>query len=945
MTSPNFLAPASASRMIRRVAVSIPALTLALGLTPVRAQTPQSEPPVTTGAPAAAQEPAAAPQGPDVIVRESRRGRVPGTEPELVINQAEIQALGSSNLAELLESVQNLTQARRGRGGGQPVVLLNGRRVSSFRDVARLPPEAIERIEVLPEEAALRFGFSADQRVINVILKESFTATTLEAGTRTAAEGTLSGQRYDFTFVRSSSAGRMTLDGRYQPNSGMLESERGVTGVGRPGSPDGSVRGLLAGGQIDPALSALAGRTVTLAGFAPGTGPVSLASFVAQANNPVLADQSTVRSLVSDNSTLELNGTYVIEVTETAEATLTARHTREERDSLAGYAGFDVLLPRGSAFSPFASDARVGRLLTDRAVPVIEREAETQVSRLGGTLSGRAFQTWQLALDAAWEETTRTNITRNELNNTAIAAAVAAGTLNPFGPATGFAAFRSGPRLSEDVSTVTEVIGNASGPIFEDREAGAIRLSSRLSVRDRQLESLTRSDAGENRADLSRSEGVAFVSFDVPLTKLPDEGFNFIGETGLTLSTTLRELSDFGTLQSSEVSFKWDPVPWSGFVFTGAVGDGAPSIEQLGAAVDVQPNVPVLDPVSGASVLATVTTGGNPALRAATQTDRSVTYSFRPLALLTPDSTSQTQMSIDFTYSQAEIDDQVSDFPQPSAELEAAFPDRVFRDATGRLTGLDRRPINVSRVETEQFRWAFNYGGMIGGGRGGQGNGQGAGGRPGAGGPPSGGAPAAVAAPIPGPGGSPPAGGPPAGAGPGGGGFPSGAQLTSMMRSSGGLGPPRFGINLSHTILLDQEILIRPGLPVLRPLDGEGLSGAFGVPQHTVALNANAFAFGLGFFTNVTWTSENEVVTPTTTLFFEDRLSVNLRGFVTLSQMMPFVRENTWLDGVRLILRVNNLTDSYQEVRDSNGATPLAYQRRLLEPTGRSFEFAIRKQF
>ena len=438
-----------------------------------------------------------------------------------------------------------------------------------------------------------------------------------------------------------------------------------------------------------------------------------------------------------------------------------------------------------------------------------------------------------------------------------------------------------------------------------------------------------------------------FVSFEVPLTRLPDEGFNFIGETGLTLSTTLRELSDFGTLQSSEVSFKWDPVPWSGFVLTGAVGDGAPSIEQLGAAVDVQPNVPVLDPVSGASVLATVTTGGNPSLQAATQTDRSITYSFRPLALFTPESRSQTQMSIDFTYSQAEIDDQVSDFPQPSAELEAAFPERVLRDATGRLTGLDRRPINVSRVETEQFRWAFNYGGMISLGRGGaQGGGQG-GGQPPAGGPP--GAPAASApAPVPGAGGRPAAGGPPSGApaaGGSSGGFPTGAQMTSMMRSSGGLGPPRFGINLSHTILLDQEILIRPGLPVLRPLEGEGLSGAFGVPQHTVALNANAFAFGFGCFTNVTWTSANEVVTPTTTLFFDDRLSVNLRGFATLSQIMPFVQQNPWLDGVRLIVRVNNLTDSYQEVRDSSGATPPAYQRLLLEPTGRSIEFAIRKQF
>lgn len=175
--------------------------------------------------------------------------------------------------------------------------------------------------------------------------------------------------------------------------------------------------------------------------------------------------------------------------------------------------------------------------------------------------------------------------------------------------------------------------------------------------------------------------------------------------------------------------------------------------------------------------------------------------------------------------------------------------------------------------------------------------------------------------------------------------MPSSAMMTSMLRSSGGMGPPRFGVNLTHSILLDQQILIRPGVAPINPLDGQSLSGAIGVPQHNVALNANAFVGFLGFNLNVGWTSANEVVTPTTTLFFDDRVTSSLRTFVTLNQMFGFVRENPWLDGTRLILRVNNITDSVQGVRDSNGVTPPAYQRELLEPTGRSIEFAIRKLF
>jgi hypothetical protein len=101
--------------------------------------------------------------------------------PEYTLDRREVRALGASNIAELLQVLSPQTRSGRGRGGGDgPVVLLNGRRISGFAEIRNLPPEAILRVEVLPEEVALRYGFRADQRVVNFVLRPRFRAITAE---------------------------------------------------------------------------------------------------------------------------------------------------------------------------------------------------------------------------------------------------------------------------------------------------------------------------------------------------------------------------------------------------------------------------------------------------------------------------------------------------------------------------------------------------------------------------------------------------------------------------------------------------------------------------------------------------------------------------------------------------------------------------------------------
>ena len=46
-------------------------------------------------------------------------------------------------------------------------LVAHGRRVSSYAEIARLPTEAIERTEILPEEVALKYGYPADRKEVS----------------------------------------------------------------------------------------------------------------------------------------------------------------------------------------------------------------------------------------------------------------------------------------------------------------------------------------------------------------------------------------------------------------------------------------------------------------------------------------------------------------------------------------------------------------------------------------------------------------------------------------------------------------------------------------------------------------------------------------------------------------------------------------------------------
>jgi len=189
-------------------------------------------------------------------------------------------------------------------------------------------------------------------------------------------------------------------------------------------------------------------------------------------------------------------------------------------------------------------------------------------------------------------------------------------------------------------------------------------------------------------------------------------------------------------------------------------------------------------------------------------------------------------------------------------------------------------------------------------------------------------APAAAGAP----GGAPAAGGAPAG-GP--------AFNPLAQRSFPGW---RYFFNLTHTIELDNTILIAPGLAPLDQLDGQATS-AFGQPRQSSRLEAGLFGKGMGFRLSGIYTGATRLdgAIGGTDLVFDDIATFNLRIFANVGEVTG--KNEGFLKDFRISLVADNVFDAQRTVRDSNGNTPINYQPFVIDPLGLYLGIDLRKLF
>ncbi|MEQ7155581.1 TonB-dependent receptor [Brevundimonas aurifodinae] len=910
-------------------------LLVALASGAIQTAPVQASPAVPQATVPAAQEPqdedqpsgaSVAADDPDYVLPEvtvsAARGRVQGDiEPEITLDADQLIAYGATNVAELLAALEPLTRSNRGRGGGGPVVLLNGRRTSGFQEIRTIPFEAIERTEILPEEAALTYGFAADQRVVNIVLKATFTQANAELTYRAPTQGGRNSTEVESGYFSIVGGNRLNVSLEHEHDTALFETERDIRRD--PGSQPfdriGNVAGIPFGAEIDPALSALAGQSVTVAANPGGSNP-TLAGFAAGANTPRSGDLTQYRTLLPRGDQTQLNASLARDLNETIKGTISLNLEQGSSFSYLGLPGVTLTAPAGLNGSPFSQDVAVYRFIDDPFA--VTRDSQTQTANLGLLLDG-FLGDWRWTLSGAYDRVESDTVTGRGLDATAAQAAVTAGTLNPFGDLDP-ARFSRLVDTANSVSSGGNVEAVFNGDLFE-LPAGSVSSTLTVGADTRELESESTRSGVFSARTIGRDRVFTSANLTLPISNGVDV-LRPIGDLSVNVNAGYDDASDIGGLTTWGAGLNWSPIDALGIIASYTNEDGAPSISQLNDPVISNPNSAVFDFRTGETVLVTRITGGNPNLTPDNRQVWKLGFNWQPI------SSQELRIRSDFT--RTTVDGAITGFPTITPDLEAALPERFTRDATGRLIAIDARALNFTQTERSELRSGFNFSRAFGqpnlAAAGGQG------GRPGAGGPPGGGGPRAG-----GGGGRQGAGGPPGGGGQfrfggGGGGRGGGGMLP---------GQGRFNISVFHTVRFTDEVTIRPGLPVLDLLDGNATGGNGGTPRNEVQVQGGVFRNGFGTFLNANWNQGTEVDGGPggSTLNFSDRTTVNLTMFVDLNQRASWVERYPILRGSRVSLGIQNLFDSRTEVTSSTGDVPLNYQPDFLDPEGRVIRLSFRK--
>lgn len=860
-------------------------------------------------------------------VTTARRGAALGDyEPELTLDEEQIKAYGASSIEELMTLLEPVTRSSR---GGSPVFLVNGRRISGFREIRGIPPEAIERTEILPEETALSYGYSADQRVVNFVLKADFRSVTMQATARRPDQGGRTMTDLESNILRISGKQRWTLDLEYERDTPLFETERNITRDGVPYDLMGNVTAP-GGGEIDPALSALLGQSVTTASVGAGAaGGASLTDFGV---GPRTDDLTAYRTLSPKRENSSISGSLVRDLNQTMSLTLSGELEDTSSFSYLGLPGLNLALPSASPYSPFAGDVLLHRYID--APGALGRQTDTMSGQMGFLVDGYLGD-WRWTVNGGYDRTETKTRTGRGLNDDALQAGVAAGTIDPFGdlgqlPTNPFDTARS-------ISSKTSVEGVINGTAWEG-PAGSLTSTFKVGFDSQSLDSETLRFSEEQQASvfsersLSRDRTSASGNFNLPIASRDREVFGALGDLSANLNLAYEDLSDFGGLSAYTVGLNWSP--WEPVNFTASWADEqkAPSMSQLNDPTLSTPNVPVYDFATGQSVNIIRIEGGNPNLSEETKRVLKFGVNLTPLK--------DKDLRFTANYTRTETEGSIASFPTITPELEAALPERFTRDLDGNLLSIDARPLNFQKAEQQEIRWGLNFSTAFGKPDPAameRMNARSGGGQRG----PGGGAPTVMRVE-----GGPPPGGHNAGGPPPGGGMRM--QSGGGRNRGGGMmpGQGRFNVSLYHTYRIQDEITIRDGLPVLDLLDGAAIGARGGQSRNEVQLQMGAFKSGMGGFLNANWKESTRInggASPDDDLSFSDLTTVNLNLFADLSSRENLVSRYPWLKGARVSVGVENIFDQRLKVRDGLGETPLSYQPDYLDPLGRTFRISLRK--
>lgn len=831
-------------------------------------------------------DPAVAESEEDAIIIQAERPRGSvfiDVEPEEVLDARDIQATGATSIAELLEAIEPQTQSNRGRGGGRPILLVNGRRISGFRELRDLPPEAIERVDILAEDVALAYGYAADQRVVNFVLRDRFLATTVQLEGEAATDGGREQGEFDVDWLVLRDNTRTTISFDVEPGGELREDERDIIL-----QPIETVEGT-----IDP---------------------------------------RPFRTLIGRSELYRLNGTHQRPVGDLS-ATVNLQLQQTENESLFGPAIGTLEVPGDNPFAPVAGiDGIVRR---DLGLEPLGRDTTARSAGLSAILnSGPGDWRWSITADGNLSD----SVTYTDRGPDLVAAQAALDSLDPsFDPFGALTAEPLSPRNRAESETRTfgldGVLSGKVGPTNVTLRTGAssVRLVTN-DFRDGEL-----SDGALFRRTLSTQ-----LNLELPVLEN-----SAIGDVALNANGALNDLSDFGGVTTLGAGLRWQPSRRLNLGANWTLEEGAPSLQQLGNPRIADPATRFFDFVNGESVLLTSITGGNPGLQSDNREVLKLSANWRvpvkgenddlsvsaeyvntrtddpvasfPAASEAIEAAFPTRFVRDGDGSLVLVDLSPVNYLEsrrdtlrwglnwskriptkpPSAEQIAQFRERFRQQREERQR--QRQQEQTPASEQQQGDQAEGQQRPRGDNEARQG-------------PPS----AQQRQRF---------------------------QRAAQRRGFGGGRGGRLYASVFHEVTLIDDVTIAEGLPRLNYLDGEPLGRTGGRSRHALQFRGGYFNNGLGLRLSGDWRSATRVNSGSGEIRFDDYATFDLRAFVNLNERFDVMADAPWLRGTSLRFGIDNIFNARPQTRDENGVIPIVYQPDLLEPEGRTISISIRKIF
>jgi iron complex outermembrane recepter protein len=587
----------------------------------------------------------------EVIVEAAMPGAVLGDiPPENSLNPAQIAAYGDSTINDLLNDIAQQTQSDQGRGNTAPIILVNGKRVSGVNEVGDLPTESILRVDILPEEVALRYGYGAEQKVVNIILRRNFHAKLFDLTGSESTDGGGESDMADANYSRIHDNDRVNVVARIKTQEPILESDRGVSST--------------AGTVSDPTGS--------------------------------IGNDSEARTLEPASTTYSLNSVFAYALSQALQGSFNAMATYQTTRAKDGYPAATLDVPASSPYAREDVDAVVGRYLSGAT---LHQDANTGTAHAGVTLNADLPDKWRLSFIGTYDYSDALTETQRTYQTTNLQTAINAGQVNPYGV---LPLSLLGPLSRQDTTAITNTVSGsflANGTLFRV-PAGNVTSSLQFGANYSDLDATS---TGQVSTSFARTQGNEQISVDYPLTSRLNHVLGFLGDTSVSVTGGLTQVSGYGDLSTVGYGLHWMPDSSLSFLATVNQDHLVPTLAQLDGPLVSTPNIRLYDYVLGQTDTVTEISGGNRDLKA---DDRHV---FKLGSTWNAIDKPKTKLNLTASYIDSVTHNAIGSLTTATSAIEAAFPDQFERNDDGELIEVDDRAVNFFQEARHDLRWGFNF--------------------------------------------------------------------------------------------------------------------------------------------------------------------------------------------------------------------------------------------